>query len=275
MNLSLPLRIHSWGGFGSQLNALAFALEIQNRDFCRPLEIVIHTGGVTERKPEILGLIPDLIRHSVQEDFRPSSQLVKNTTSIRTKLSKILNFLKVLRKDIGDFTSIEIKPWTLSIRGHYSYFRYSKPVIDELISILSIDLNCNDFRQSKVVHYRLGDLLHLEKEYVGPEMLIQVMTSIDLSDWKILTDSPQQAQEMFQKVGAPIKSVSFKCIDSILVIQAGVSAKYFIGTSSKISIWISLFRTHLNMGNTYMPKSMKFGMQQMMDESSIHNIHFY
>ena len=46
------LRVHSWGGFGSQLFTAYIILKVQNRYPGRRIKVVVHTSGVTRRFSE-------------------------------------------------------------------------------------------------------------------------------------------------------------------------------------------------------------------------------
>ena len=47
------VRVHSWGGFGSQLFAMIIAERLIAKKGLRQIMIVFHTSGVTERELEI------------------------------------------------------------------------------------------------------------------------------------------------------------------------------------------------------------------------------
>ena len=47
------LRVHSWGGFGSQLFAAHAILRIQKLFPYRRIKVIIHSSGVTKRTKEV------------------------------------------------------------------------------------------------------------------------------------------------------------------------------------------------------------------------------
>ena len=49
----IPLRVHCWGGLGSQLYALAVAYDLQRKYPKRKIKLLLHTGGVTKRVSEL------------------------------------------------------------------------------------------------------------------------------------------------------------------------------------------------------------------------------
>ena len=46
------LRVHSWGGFGSQLFTAYVVLKLQKQFTNRRIKVVVHTSGVTRRVSE-------------------------------------------------------------------------------------------------------------------------------------------------------------------------------------------------------------------------------
>ena len=49
------LYVHIWGGFGSQLFALALGIDIKNKFPAKEIYYKFHTSGVTKREIEIFG----------------------------------------------------------------------------------------------------------------------------------------------------------------------------------------------------------------------------
>jgi hypothetical protein len=66
-----------------------------------------------------------------------------------------------------------------------------------------------------------------------------------------------------------IKSGEYKQLQSLDVIQKGVVASVFIGTNSKISIWISLFRIKFGERETYLPLTLQETLNSIT--GTIHN----
>jgi hypothetical protein len=59
------------------------------------------------------------------------------------------------------------------------------------------------------------------------------------------------------------------------VIQIGFSSEVFIGTSSKISIWIALFRIHANRGSTFLPSGLQNRTLDFLTSDNLINLKFY
>ena len=167
-NLHFPLKVHCWGGLGSQLFGVLLYLELKEKLPQRRITLCLHEGGVTLRNSEIGGIFKD-IRIKEIKDFSKSSDVTQveqgySSAGFRSRLKQLsVKFKVVLTLDDSiDFKSI--KPWTLSIRGHYSYRGIHKESYGLLLSRLSKDgFNrfhiYNNQRIQLGVHYRLGDLL--------------------------------------------------------------------------------------------------------------------
>ena len=269
-----PLRVHSWGGFGSQLNALAFTLDFLTISSGRRVHLVIHTGGVTRRSMEISELLPSHITWSEINDFSHKANTQKSEISLRyfaSLLSKRLRFV-VFPECNRDFT--KIKFWTISIRGHYSYISFSKKTVNMIFEIIT-KLRAESRNYENIVHYRLGDLLSLGKGFVEPYDIFQLTDSIGAKNWHILTDSPDMAQEMFRNSSSRISINEILKLSPLALIKTGVQSRIFVGTTSKLSIWICVFRIHLNSGITFMPKDLRVNLVQLFKGQTPKNLDFY
>lgn len=271
----LPIRVHSWGGFGSQLNALAVIQELTDRNPRRGIELVIHTGGVTKRDFETSSLLPSDIRFRIVDDFKPSSNSNLQQSTIRSLLARAFEWFRLVVK-LNHNSSFEcIKPWTISVRGHYSYISHSKKVLDRMIMSLGINQSQSE-SESKLLHYRLGDLLEIDKGFIDPKDLVRLMESLCSScSWWVVSDSPEKARSMLINQHTELQ---FECInvgDPIDVIRKGVQSDFFIGTNSKLSIWIALLRTHLLKQATYLPRSLQSTIESIVTSSRINLISFY
>jgi hypothetical protein len=96
-----------------------------------------------------------------------------------------------------------------------------------------------------IVHYRLGDLLVItEKNPITAQSVasefLRVKAEMHFNDLIIFSDSPSVARSRFSL----LFSNEFVVLDSktSLVIANAVQARYFIGTSSKVSFWIAGLR---------------------------------
>jgi hypothetical protein len=107
----------------------------------------------------------------------------------------------------------------------------------------------------------LGDLLTLqEKKPLPVELIIQELDKVKkeyhLENFLIFSDSPNIALERLSSLGSKLLSAPSK--NSLGVIDNSVHAKYFVGTSSKISFWIAGLRA-----SVYgLPSSLPIGNQR-------------
>ncbi len=262
------LRVHSWGGFGSQLNALALLLHLKLKYPNREFELIVHTGGITRRDLEISTLVPPWIKVSVIDDFQTGVKRHSNKSSLKTFFIKALIFMNLITRPNDDQSFSNIKIWTISARGHYSQIQHPPAVFQELSKLL--DVNPSNVRSDEnVVHYRLGDLLSLDKGFIKPESLSQIINSLSKRKWLVLSDSPRSARTLLNQSGCVMKSGEYRQLQTLDVIQKGVAASVFIGTNSKISIWISLFRIKFGKRETYLPLTLQEALNSIT--GTIHN----
>jgi hypothetical protein len=97
------------------------------------------------------------------------------------------------------------------------------------------------------IQYRLGDLLNLpDKGFVDPKLLIDITNSIagksNISKTILLTDSPAEATQLLDTGKRNWKVANLSPISTIKIC---VESSEFIGTNSKISFWISVFRAFI------------------------------
>jgi hypothetical protein len=245
------LKVHAWGGLGSQLFAVALATRLQNHYPKKRIKIVLHSGGVTKRMPEVVSLYPEICFEFVDDYTAQFSH---------SKLSKNRSFIKILIKDFvlrtgflseanGDSEILKIKPWCRTLRGHYSYATVDRLFILDLYKrLLSlVDQDCLENRLV-AIHYRLGDLLSLEdKSYIAPSRIVRAVSDLGVPEGSqeisLYSDSPSVAREKLQSLDsvARLQIHSTSAIETILECSR---SRYFIGTSSKISFWIAGIRNH-------------------------------
>lgn len=269
----LTLKIHAWGGLGSQLFAVALAEDLRKRFRKRRIVIVLHTGGVTRRIPEVVGLFPrcDFV---FKDDF--SSGIEQVAPSGKATLSGFKKLFKnlLLKVRLISFCNDEeqtrnLKPWVLSIRGHYSY----RVISDEFLLSLKEAINVVEAVElgtsTCCIHYRLGDLLSIEKKSpISASALMyeysRVCQSYDFSHVCIYSDSPEEASRRFANIAA--EKVSAPNASTIAVIANSVSASYFIGTSSKISFWIAGIRALDRQLKSSLPRKNELEFKGLLDK---------
>lgn len=277
-----PIKVHCWGGFGSQLYALTLSIDLKKRFPSRDLVLYFHDGGVTQRPPEILGISTDF-DHKVISDFslNPESKngmgrihqlkfILRRISTILLKISGLLSSVN------GDKEFRRLKPWVYSIRGHYSYRTQNKSTIEQVYSRIA-SLNQEKMQVPNLaVHYRLGDLTDLEtKQPVSSNQIAKqiFLRNLKQSDVVLFSDSVDKAQKLLADLGC---NVNIGTGDSIQTVLKIVESKEFIGTSSKISYWAVIFRTIFNDSrSSILPISDKRQIEMNLGVSKSTRISFY
>jgi hypothetical protein len=261
------LRVHSWGGFGSQLFAAHAILRIQKLFPYRRIKVIIHSSGVTKRTKEVdFSLIG--INAFQKEDFE---QL--KLDSIEKKGEKrlilvikmlALNILKALRFVffiIDEKLFLRIKPWTISLRCHYTDIQLDRLCVVELYNLLGLGKNDIRMVNTIAVHYRLGDLLHLpNKSPISTERVEDVIKELDLKSpiLRLTTDSTVFESKAFLSTSAILGAVNPENNSPLNTVRLCVTSEVFIGTTAKISIWVAAFRQLIHDQRSYMPEEMQW-----------------
>ena len=69
----MRLRIHSWGGLGSQLFALSLIFDLVRKFPKKRIELIHHTAGVTRRLFEVDFMLNSKTELVVKDDFTTKS----------------------------------------------------------------------------------------------------------------------------------------------------------------------------------------------------------
>jgi len=249
----LPISVHCWGGFGSQLFAFSLAELLKNRFPKRRIRIMFHTSGVTKRELE-LKLPPNIYEIVIINDYINKYQDKKNKTSTSAFFSntarQILKFVGLLAEANTDAEIAKLKPWVTEIRGHYSHRVIPNNMLFKLLLMLTFStkrkLPREGYSRNIALHYRLGDLLDLSEKGYIPAIEILNLINKNNKDWNInvidiFSDSPNDALSMLNNL-----ALNLKINDPAETICESLNYKYFVGTNSKLTIWIVLFRLLLD-----------------------------
>jgi len=252
---SIPLRVHCWGGLGSQLYALSTVHDLKLKYPKRRIKLVLHTGGVTKRLSE-LDFIHNIDFEIVQiNDFHIQDKSDKNKANmsnvkLKILLKKILYTLNFIVSANSDLDFDKVRLWTISIRGHYFNRTVSPEFYSYLLKYTELDYRHPNLSQIRIaIHYRMGDLLTLTEKSISPankivNMVKQLQKLHKNLEIYVYSDSPQIAKETLFNAGLTDK---FEVMDlpTIDVIRECIDANYFIGTGSKISLWIVNIRRYM------------------------------
>jgi len=267
-NFSYKVSVHCWGGLGSQLFAWALAEQILIKYPKKRIQIILHTGGVTKRLPEVNFLSArfelvyknDYVKRSANTDFLHSKKL-----NFKNGLKMLLDALRIINSSDKSTSISQIKPWTRSLRGHYSNNDVPQLIIERMKSRIN-EIEANTTKgidkpsRTLGVHYRLGDLLHLEnKSFITPEeigpVVKHVLMTKQIDKVVVYSDAIHEAKKFLQSyLPADTEYFDSSIWNTLLVLS---KHKYFIGSNSKISVWITLFQ-HSQVVNSesWLPQSM-------------------
>ena len=259
-----PIRIHTWGGLGSQLFSVAVCADLLKQFPSRSIQIVLHTGGVTRRIPEVVDLFPNF-HYSYQEDFRsrmnsPQSDSKSKKFSLKVVIKNILSKTGFISHCNDDISTQKLRPWVLSLRGHYSYRTITADFLFNLKDSILKKENTLELNNHSIccIHYRLGDLLTLsDKKPISSFFVLSEFETVkeryDFSQLFVFSDSPAEAKRRFSE--ANTQSLEVPTLSTTEVIATSINADYFIGTSSKISFWIAGIRASVNHNESSLPKN--------------------
>ncbi len=269
----LTLKIHCWGGLGSQLLALNYYLRVQELYPRKRIILVLHTGGITARNSEI-DFLSNRINLLKVDDYRAG---VNDKQSHASSTNPILYFLKAFIKSLANYSRfvitddkkvLKVKFWTFSVRCTYTSNVLRKQDIVHMADILGI--TSNSLEQNFIgVHYRMGDLPSLKPSALVPldsiskivNDLIKAGAVIDKV--RIYSDSIVENSNL--QLPREIDS-EWKSVDTLQTISELSKTKYFIGTSSKVSLWIAIFRLCLAVpGSIYLPVNIASNLNHLID----------
>ena len=293
---SSHLQIHCWGGLGSQMYAWALFERLQVKFPNKKFKLVFHTGGVTKRLPDLESLFAKNKKDFVQ-DFESSDNSISGKSQnkkLRSTIKK--SFTRAIKQVListgfaasanneTEFSSL--KPWVISVRGHYSELRIDLETI--ILMKTRAENSGSNFRFNvkqntdlDVLHYRLGDLLSLaEKSPIDTKRItnaIQKAKAGRTRDLWVLSDTPSQAVELLQREDQEIRvKLDDGSLDAWQSLMAMSNANIFIGTSSKLSIWAIIFRALLlDEAPSYISKEVKHHVVANLAEPELSAVHFY
>ncbi len=251
----MRLKIHSWGGLGSQLHALSLIYDLKQNFPKRKIILIHHTAGVSKRLFESEIFLDKSIELRIIDDYKWKK---RENVSKNIYLKK---FFLHLAKYILDFCSFiididkhklsRIKFWTMELRGHYSNLEVNKNFLKYCEDILvTNNSKIVDFQDTLIIHYRLGDLLTLaEKSIISPDAILKEVKRLpnlyQFDKVVIYSDSIVVAEQKLLELNSLFDQVLYSDAPTIKVIECAIAGKFFIGTNSKVSFWIEIFRDHI------------------------------
>ena len=266
------LRVHSWGGFGSQLFTAYVVLKLQKQFPNRRIKVLIHTSGVTKRVSEFdfetLGVkmiqVEDYKATEAQNGMhRAHGAYSCNLPQIiRGHLYQILQWLRLVQSANTDLSFNLISLWTLSIRGHYTRLSLDESFVESLYdALLSKESPSITQKNAVVVHYRLGDLLNLEeKQPINVDRIEGVLKelSVQKNHLVLLSDSNEAEIAEFLKSSIILKFCKPSNYGPKKTLRFCIDAESFIGTGAKISLWAAIFRYFVHEKESFLPTELNW-----------------
>jgi len=264
----LSLRIHVWGGLGSQLHAVFLSERLKTHFPKKRIILVFHSSGVTRRLPESIPLLSD-IEHKFVDDYVKADIKVKSTKGLRRLTRQSLltrfHFIEDCNNE-SDYT--RIRWWTLQTRGHYSRLSLNAEFSMRIFSRMSSQVTINNdeldqLHQAASIHLRLGDLLEIQSK--NPTNFEDILKLINLifaevpaKALLIFSDSPEVATNILKEIRFATAAREDFQASALKSIFAMVQSSIFIGTGSKLSIWVAVLRTHIYpLQETYLPSYLR------------------
>lgn len=282
------VQIHCWGGLGSQLHAWHLLELLKLRNPQRKFILVFHTAGITERFPEIERFLA-LGEYKKIDDYHSQQPHGKGFKSHNSGLSKTL---KSRAKHLLSLTGVEnnqeslksfgrIYPWTKAIRGHYSRIPINDAALSRISSKIfsTTGIQAGKNLESLVVHLRLGDLRDLaDKAPIHENSLRHVVSAllegVRIQQTFVHSDSPELVRTF---LGPSVRTdliIRDSSVTPLSALEEMVDAEYFVGTSSKLSLWASIFRLKLGKDNTYIPRHFSSALFDLLGQEA-KRIQFY
>jgi len=280
--------VHCWGGLGSQLFAYSISELLYQKYPKKDIRLVLHTSGVTKRSPAIK-FVGQKFQIISKDDFNEHSSVDVQKIKPRQIMKHNIKF--ILKKTYflleGNTTSElkKIKPWTLILRGHYSYAEIPDLILKKMKQNFEelLQLNFKGEYEKNIyigVHYRLGDLVTItNKSPIGPNSITEFISKVaidqQIKETHIYSDDLVLAKKLLET--QLTDSVFYKDLDIWAMMANLMHCRYFIGTNSKISIWITLFRLVNNPNSlNALPESMKQNLLQVWPKVALlKNVFFY
>lgn len=244
------IKVHAWGGFGSQIFACLVARRLKNALPGRKIILVFHTSGVTRRNLELPPSFLSNFRYKILRDFAYSAEnsgnveTIPNEHSPRKRSIKFLQRIGVLARLNSEKDFSKLFPWIMEVRGHYTEISLSLDEVKWVSSMLGLKDELEGAQDHFSIHFRLGDLLNLPmKTHIS---VARVLNALEENHYEgvidVYSDSePREVENLLNEYQVG-KRFSFHRVPSIEVIEKCVESRFFVGTNSKISLWISILR---------------------------------
>lgn len=274
------LKIHVWGGLGSQLYAWAILEDLRVRFPERRITLVMHNSGVTKRDEELSDFF-ESDEISVIGDYKNRSRYSNRIISrARNRAQALIKELLIVLGFIAtantDLECSKLRPWVVSLRGNYTKRLISGSSIRKILSSLEgsrLPSNTHSGDLILGLHFRLGDLLTLDSK--SPLAISRVTQGLKsgiqsgkfTTCW-VFSDSPLEAELMLKESFPQVEFVFSRANAQNTILEL-LRVHAFVGTPSKISEWVALIRIHTSSTpNVFLPREMKGQMETTLSKGS-------
>ena len=282
------IRVHCWGGLGSQLFAWAMAEQLKIKFPSKDIQIILHNSGVTRRESAIGFLSKKFIITNMNDYALPKNsgtRLSSRNLKLRVFAKSVLDHLGFVINSSNLNTIAKVKPWTLVLRGHYAHDTVPVSILHSIIDQISTHKKSyfdipKGAQEALGIHYRLGDLLNLDdKTYVHPDTLGKfIMENVKNYHQKVISVYSDDINVAKEYLGHYLpQNVQFIDKDIWDTLIELTNQDLFIGTNSKISLWVALFRKSQN-PNSYvaLPRTMAKELDKILFKScKLETVDFY
>jgi len=282
------IRVHCWGGLGSQLFAWAMAEQLKIKFPSKDIQIILHNSGVTRRESAIGFLSNKFIITNVNDYALPKNlgtRLSSKDLKLRIFAKSVLDRLGFVIYSSNLKTIAKVKPWTLVLRGHYAHDTVPVSILQSIIDQISThkELRFDKLKSAQDtlgIHYRLGDLLNLDdKTYVHPDTLgkfiVNNVKNYHQKDISVYSDDIAVAKDYLGRyLPQNVQFIDKEIWDTLTELT---NQDLFIGTNSKISLWVALFRKSQD-PNSYvaLPRTMSKELDKILFKScKLDTVDFY
>ena len=135
------IKVHCWGGLGSQLFAWAMAEQLKIKFPSKDIQIILHNSGVTRRESAIGFLSKKFIITNMNDYVLPKNsgtRLSNRDLKLRVFAKSVLDRLGFVIYSSNLNTIAKVKPWTLVVRGHYAHDTVPVSILHSIIDQISI-----------------------------------------------------------------------------------------------------------------------------------------
>jgi len=286
LDKACAIKVHIWGGLGSQLYGAVAAWRIIERFPKRHVILTFHTSGLTRRTLEVEIAHHANISIKCVDDWKPNGIVNEiQPTDIMKQVKRIFLFsLKSVGRQIGflatpnqDRDFQKIRPWVISLRGDYSRIRLKREELEKISVILGIstaDAIQESETNSIALHFRSGDLLtHKTSSYINPRRISKIPNFGTEKLVSIYTDGDGNQVRSEFSTHLPNLKVVINTPKEVII--ECFKAKQFVGTSSKLSLWISILRLSHGKSDTFLPHDLLPALKFNLDAEQSGNVKCY